>query len=433
MADTIFALATPPGRSGVAVIRVSGAAAFSSAARLGAGPAPARRAMLRRLRDPRDGQVLDDALVLRFEGPESYTGEDVVELHVHGGPAVCRSIDAVLATLPGLRPAEAGEFTRRALLNGKLDFAQVEGVGDLLAAETAAQARQAMALMDGALSGQAARWRDGLLRALALIEASIDFAEEELPVTLIAEVDALLAGAEGSFATEIVGSVASERLREGFEVALLGAPNVGKSTLLNFLAGREAALTSEVAGTTRDVIEVRMDLSGLPVTLIDTAGLRDTADPVEGMGVDRARQRAARADLRVFLLEAWEDVERLGVSVRDGDQVVLNKADTRPDCAGAVSGISGAGANALLAAIVGELQERIAGAGLINRTRQRLAVERAQGAVRRARVALKTEPGRVEIAAEEVQAAMRALDVLVGKVDVEAVLDVVFQSFCIGK
>lgn len=433
MADTIFALATPPGRSGVAVIRLSGAAAFPSAARLGAGPAPARRATLRRLRDPQDGQVLDDALVLRFEGPESYTGEDVVELHVHGGPAVCRSIDAALAALPGLRPAEAGEFTRRALLNGKLDLAQVEGVGDLLAAETAAQARQAMALMEGVLSAQAARWRANLLGALALIEASIDFAEEELPTTLIAEADAQLADVEDSLATEIAGSSASERLREGFEVALIGAPNVGKSTLLNYLAGREAALTSEVAGTTRDAIEVRMELAGLPVTLIDTAGLRDTTDPVEGMGVDRARQRAERADLRVFLLEAPDDVERLGVLVRNGDQLVLNKADMRPDCVGAVSGVSGAGVGALLAAIVVELQGRVAGVGLINRARQRLAVEGAQGAVRRARVALDRGLACIEIAAEEIQAAMRALDVLVGKVDVEAVLDVVFRNFCIGK
>ncbi len=282
-----------PGRSGVAVIRLSGAAAFASAARLGAGPAPARRATLRRLRDPRDGQVLDDALVLRFEAPASYTGEDVVELHVHGGPAVCRSIDAALAALPGLRPAEAGEFTRRALLNGKLDLAQVEGVGDLLAAETAAQARQALALLDGALSSQAACWRDGLLRALALLEAGDRLRRRG---------SARGRARRGPRAAGTVGPVARRRDRRQRARPNACArvsrwrwsarPNVGKSTLLNRLAGRDAALTSEIAGTTRDVIEVRMDLDGLPVTLIDTAGLRDSDDPVERLGVSRARARA---------------------------------------------------------------------------------------------------------------------------------------------
>ena len=269
-----------------------------------------------------------------------------------------RSI-AALASLEGLRPAEAGEFTRRALLNGKLDLAQVEGVADLLAAETAAQVRQAMALLDGALSGKAARWRSWLVRALALLEASIDFGDEDLPPSLIEEVDALLAVVEADFVQEISGSAASERLREGFEVALVGAPNVGKSTLLNYLSGRDAALTSEVAGTTRDVIEVRMDLSGLPVTLIDMAGLRTTTDPLEEMGVDRARRRATRADMRIFLLEDERDIFGLGVLSQRGDQIVLNKADTRAEACRAVSGVTGAGVAKLLEGIVAELSGRV--------------------------------------------------------------------------
>lgn len=434
MADTIYALATPPGRSGIAVIRLSGEAAFASAARLGAAPAPARRAMLRRLRDPRDGQPLDDALVLRFEGPASYTGEDVVELQFHGGPAVSRAISSALAALPGMRLAEPGEFTRRALINGKLDLAQVEGVGDLLAAETSAQARQAVALIDGALSAQAARWRDQLVHALALIEATIDFAEEDLPDGILAEIRVTLGSVSASLASELAASVASERLREGFEIALVGAPNVGKSTLLNFLAGREAALTSAVAGTTRDVIEVRMDLGGLPVTLIDTAGLRETDDPLESLGVARARQRAEKADLRVVLVDGANDAASLDVDVRPGDCVVLNKADLRRgECIASISGVTGEGVAGLLDRIVDELAGRIASGGLINRERQRAPITRALESLGVAGDRLAMADPHVEVAAAEITAALRALDVLVGRVDVELVLDAVFRNFCIGK
>lgn len=433
MADTIYALATPPGRSGIAVIRLSGEAAFASAASLGAAPAPARRATLRRLRDPRDGAPLDDALVLRFEGPASYTGEDVVELHLHGGPAVSRSISSALAALPGMRLAEPGEFTRRALINGKLDLAQVEGVGDLLAAETAAQARQAVALIDGALSAQAARWREQLVHALALVEATIDFADEDLPDGIVAQISSTLDTVAASLAAELAASAASERLREGFEIALVGAPNVGKSTLLNYLAGREAALTSAVAGTTRDVIEVRMDLAGLPVTLIDTAGLRETDDPLESLGVERARMRAETADLRVVLVDDPRDVASLEVDVRPGDCVVLNKADLRQSGPSSISGATGEGVASLLDRIVEELGGRIAPQGLVNRERQRAPITRALESLGLATQCLSTADPQVEVAAVEITAALRALDALVGRVDVELVLDSVFRNFCIGK
>ena len=251
--------------------------------------------------------------MIAFPGPGSFTGEDVAELQLHGGPAVSRAVLAALGGLAGLRPAEPGEFTRRALLNGRLDLAQVEGLGDLLAAETAGQRRQALALMDGALSRLAAGWRQALLRALAFVEASIDFADEALPATLLQTVRAEVSGVLAAMQREVRGARVAERIRDGFEVALVGRPNAGKSTLLNALAGREAALTSAVAGTTRDVIEVRLDLDGLPVTVLDMAGLRDGGGRVEGLGVARARERAARADVRVFLVGDEADVAGLGV------------------------------------------------------------------------------------------------------------------------
>lgn len=431
MAETIFALATPPGRSGVAVIRVSGPHAFAAAEALGVGRPKERLAALRRLRHPLDGRPLDDALVLLFQGPRSFTGEDVVELHLHGGPAVCRSVAGALACQPGLREAEAGEFTRRALMNGKLDLAQAEGLGDLLAAETAAQAQRALALADGALSQRAAAWRATLVRALALVEACIDFADEDLPAGVTAEACTLLREMATAFEMELAGSAAAERLREGFEVALVGAPNVGKSTLLNALAGRDAALTSEIAGTTRDVIEVRMDLGGLPVSVIDMAGLRATDDPVESLGVDRARRRAAAADLRVFLVEEMGAGE-LGVEQQTGDVVVLAKGDLRGE-ADAVSGLTGAGVPKLLERIAAELGRRASTGSLVSRERQRAAVARAVAAVNAAEARLRDVEPEVDLAAADVLEALRALDFLVGKVDVEAVLDVVFRNFCIGK
>lgn len=428
MAQTIFAQATPPGRSGVAVIRISGPAAFEAARTLGAGDPPLRQATLRRLRDPATAETLDTALVLRFAGPASFTGEDSVELHLHGGPAVCRGVQRALLAMEGLRPAEPGEFTRRALMNGKIDLAQAEGLGDLLAAETEAQLRQATALMEGRLSDAAAGWRRGLLDALAGLEAAIDFSDEDLPDGVIAGVKTGLRDLAATFAAELAGSEASERLRQGYEVAIVGAPNVGKSTLLNALAGREAAITSEFAGTTRDVIEVRMELHGLPVALMDLAGLRETADPVETIGVHRARERASAADLRVFLVETEADIACLGVARSAEDVVAFAKGDLRSDGTG-VSGRTGQGLEALTDEIAAVLSRRAAEASLIGHERQRAAVASAAKAVAGATKALEMP----EIAAEELRRALKALDFLIGAADVEAVLDVIFGRFCIGK
>ena len=428
MEQTIFAQATPPGRSGVAVIRISGPNAHEAARALGAGDPPLRQASLRRLTDPLTHAPLDTALVLRFAAPNSFTGEDCVELHVHGGPAVCRSVQAALLVVPGLRLAEAGEFTRRALLNGKIDLAQAEGLGDLLAAESESQARQAIALMDGRLSAKATDWRRLLVESLALLEACIDFSDEEIPSDLIGRVERDLRQLATSLNAELDGSEASERLRLGYEVALVGAPNVGKSTLLNALAKRDVAITSEIAGTTRDVIEVRMELRGLPVTVIDLAGLREARDPIEEIGVCRARERASGADLRIFLLENDEDIAGLGVAREDRDLVVLAKADVRIDGAG-VSGRTGQGLDVLIDSIVTELGQRAASASLIGHERQRDAVQRASNATVNALRMLRFP----ELAAEDVRHALRSLDFLVGAADVEAILDVIFGRFCIGK
>lgn len=427
--DTIFALASARGKAGIAVIRISGPRAFAAVRTLAGSLPEPRVAGLRRLSD--GGEVLDEALVLAFPFGASFTGEEAVELHLHGAMATVSAVLGALGKLEGLRPAEAGEFTRRALENGRLDLAQVEGLADLIDAETEAQRKQALRVMSGEIGARAADWRRALIRAAALLEATIDFVDEDVPVDVGPEVVELINGVLGSLQRELQGFGAAERIRDGFEVAIVGRPNAGKSTLLNALAGREAAITSEHAGTTRDVIEVRMDLSGLPVTILDTAGLRDTEDEVEGIGVQRALDRAAKADLRVFLLDG-EDVPLL--APQPGDLLVHGKADVAPSRGGlTVSGRTGAGLAELTAAIASVLGDRSAGAATITRERHRIAISRAAGALESARNQVSGAGGRAELAAEELRRACRALESLVGLVDVEHLLDEIFASFCIGK
>ena len=423
--DTIYALASARGKAGVAVLRLSGPAAHVAVRALsGDLPAP-RRASLRSLRS--DGVELDQALVLIFPEGESFTGEASAELHLHGSQAVVQAVMRALAVQPGLRLAEPGEFTRRALENGRLDLAQVEGLADLIDAETEAQRRQALRVLSGAIGRRADLWRSKLIRAAALIEATIDFADEDVPVDVRPEVLTLVDSVLDDLRREEAGASVAERIRDGFEVAIVGAPNAGKSTLLNALAGREAAITSEIAGTTRDVIEVRMDIDGLAVTLLDTAGLRETEDRIERIGIDRALERARAADLRVFL-DSGEDVP--GIAPTGDDIVIAGKADLTGQ---GVSGRTGQGLSELIDMIGHRLQTRSAGAGLVIRERHRLALVRAIGAMESARHEVEKGAERAELAAADLRVAIRALEALVGRVDVENLLDEIFASFCIGK
>lgn len=429
--DTIFALASARGKAGVAVFRISGPQAeVAGTALCGDLPAP-RRNGLRRL--TWNGEVIDEALVLVFPDGESFTGEAVVELQVHGSPAVVALLSRVLSGMAGLRMAEPGEFTRRALLNGRMDLAQVEGLADLIEAETEAQRRQAERVLQGAVAERVAAWRRMLVRAAALVEATIDFVDEDVPVDVAPEVRDLLVHLDAELRAEIAGTRVAERVRDGFEVAIIGAPNAGKSTLLNALTGRDAALTSDIAGTTRDVIEVRMDLDGLPVTLLDTAGLRETGDRLEAMGMERALERAGRADLRVFLLR--EPGEVLPLPQLPGDLVVLGRADEQHGAwkGLAVSGKTGQGLDDLTAALGRELAGRVLGVGVMIRERHRLAMEQAVLAVEAARARLPRLRTETEFVAADLWVAIRSLDMVVGKVDVENLLDEIFSSFCIGK
>ncbi len=427
--DTVYALSTAQGKAGVAVIRISGPEALTAAERFCGDVPPFRMATLRVLRNAA-GVRLDEALVLTFPRDGSFTGEEVVEFQTHGSVAVVSSLLQALSEIDGLRAAEPGEFTRRALQNGRLDLSQVEGLADLIEAETEAQRRQALRVLAGDLGKRAEVWRQKLIRAAALLEATIDFADEEVPVDVSPEVSELVTDVMSSLSAEIKGVQSAERMRTGFEVAIVGAPNVGKSTLLNSLSGRDAAITSEFAGTTRDVIEVRMDLGGLPVTLLDTAGLRDTDDAVETIGIDRARQRAAQADLRVFLVECGSRPD----FPAKADDIVLNaKADLLEDKSDAVSGQTGYGVSRLVERITDVLRERASVVGVATRLRHQQAMERGHAALGAVLGLLPEGEDTAEIAAEELRSAIRALDSLVGRVDIENVLDEIFASFCLGK
>lgn len=427
--DTIFALASAQGKAGVSVVRISGPLALEAANLICDRPLPEKGRGLRILRDSA-GYHLDEALVLTFKAPASFTGENIVEFQVHGSTAVVSSVLDTLSNTLELRLADPGEFTRRALENGKLDLAQVEGLADLIDAETEAQRKQAQVVLSGGVGVLAERWRIDLIRAASLIEVTIDFADEDVPVDVTPEVTALLEGVAADLLRETDGVKIAERIRDGFEVAIIGAPNVGKSTLLNALAGREAAITSEYAGTTRDVIEVRMDLGGLPVTLLDTAGLRETHDHVEGIGIELARKRAEHADLRVFLAE---QSNTLDFEMRTGDIRLIPKADTLADTQGAISGKTGEGVDALVLHISKVLKDRSTQVGVATRARHRDMMMTALNSITEAQKVLERGSEFYDIAAEDIRSAIRALEMLVGRVGVENLLDEIFSSFCLGK
>ncbi|WP_319545800.1 tRNA uridine-5-carboxymethylaminomethyl(34) synthesis GTPase MnmE [Ruegeria conchae] len=427
--DTIFALASAQGKAGVAVIRLSGPQAHSAANILAGGGLPSRGLTVRTL-NAADGTRLDEGLVLTFKAPSSFTGEDVAELQIHGSMASVNAVLASLSDMDDLRLAEPGEFTRRALENSKMDLAQVEGLADLIDAETEVQRKQAQTILAGALGTLAEGWRRDLIRAASLLEAVIDFADEEVPTDVTPEVRTLISGVMGELTREAKGVRIAERIRSGFEVAIVGLPNAGKSTLLNALAGREAAITSEYAGTTRDVIEVRMDLAGLPVTLLDTAGLRETEDHVENLGIELARKRADVADLRVFLTDTPDD---LGIQMQEDDIHVLPKSDLRAADGRGISGKTGQGIDHLIDNISCILSERATSHGIATRERHRVAMIKAAEALAAGQTVLELGPDMYDIAAEELRTAIRALESLVGRIDVETLLDEIFASFCLGK
>jgi tRNA modification GTPase len=384
-----------------------------------------RRLRLRRLHDPANKRFLDEALVVGFSHGASPTGEEAAEIHVHGGIAVVDAVVAALVATPGVRLAKPGEFSRRALDDGRLDLTQLEGLADLIEAETEAQRRLAARLMGGELRDTVAAWRSGLVEARALIEASLDFADEDdIPDAAVEAGRACLGPVLDSLAAALSAAEGAALTREGFEIAVIGPPNAGKSSIINRLAGREIALTSPIPGTTRDVIEVRCDIGGMLVTIIDTAGQRETVDQLEALGVERARRRAETADLRIVV----QAPDALGAPAhRDGDIHLWNKCDLGPGDGLSVSALTGEGFDALLGRLEAALRLKTPQDGLLSRSRHRDMVRRTADHVA---AALAASP---EIAAEELRLACDALDLLIGRVDPDHVLDEIFSRFCLGK
>jgi tRNA modification GTPase len=431
MADTIFALASGAGRAGVGVVRLSGGLAGPALKALAGELPPPRAAMLRRLQ--REGVEIDQALLLWFPGPGSFTGEDVAELHIHGGVAVREALFAALSAL-GLRPAEPGEFSRRAVENGKLDLTRAEAIADLVDAETEEQRRQALRQYDGALAELYEGWRSALIMALGRAEAAIDFADDGVGE---AEFEAARRAAihlSQQIRAHLDDSGRGEALREGVRLAIIGPPNAGKSSLLNALARRDVAIVSETAGTTRDVIEVRLNLGGVLVLASDTAGLRESGDAIEAEGMRRALARAKDAHLALLLLDASAAEPPVGLPPDlAADLTVWNKADLAPHDGISLSLKTGEGLDLLQQLLQQKVQQKFLGqdpmtAPALTRARHRTALSEALAALDHARDA--AEP---ELLAEDLRLAMRALGRITGRVDVEEILDFVFRDFCIGK
>ena len=437
--DTIYALSSGRLPAAIAIVRISGRRARIGLETLGVKVPEPRRAARAVFRDPTTGAVIDDGLVLWFAAPASETGEDMAELHLHGGRAVVAAVFRVLGGLEGFRPAEAGEFTRRALLNGKLDLAAVEGLGDLVAAETEAQRRQAMAQFRGALSAKVEAWRGRLVEVMARLEAGIDFSDEgDVPENLLSPAVEIARALAAEICAVLAEAPRGERLREGFVVAIAGPPNVGKSTLLNRLAERDVAIVSAIPGTTRDAIEVALDLKGVPVVLVDTAGVRETKDPIEAEGVKRALARAASADLLLWLTEAGGPspappggtktiMLRTKADLVDSDaQRRMQDSESIP-----ISAKTGVGMEQLLDALAKEADTLSGEPALVTRERQRSALAEA---LKRLEAAIDLAPsGREELVAEELRMAANALGRVTGRIGVEEVLGEIFRSFCIGK
>lgn len=432
-ADTIFAPASGASTAAIAVLRVSGRSSHAIVAELCRSvPAP-RVASVRALRN-RAGELLDRAVVLWFPAPGSYTGEDSAEFHLHGGRAVVDGVaDALVAA--GARPAEPGEFTERAFLNGRIDLLEAEGIADLIAAETAAQRAQALRQMGGGLGGIYRQWADRLLLLLARQEAMIDFPDEDIPASVAERIGAEIIDLAGQMRAHLDDDARGERLRDGLVFAIIGPPNAGKSTLINVLAGRDVAIVSAQPGTTRDIIEARVILGGVPVTLLDTAGLREAAEAIEAEGVRRARARARQADFIILLADATDKPSPPPPHLGDVPMLhVLNKIDVlqgteRQDCL-AISALTGAGVERLRSELDGVARRLTEASGppALTRARHRAAVSKALESMESAHIAPLPE-----LRGEDLRQAVHSLGRLTGAVGVEDVLDSVFRQFCIGK
>jgi tRNA modification GTPase len=435
MIDTIFALATPPGRGAIAVLRLSGPSVEAALTALGATRVKPRMASVRDLSHA--GDHIDQALVLRFVAPNSYTGEDAAELHLHGGRAVVEAASRALIAL-GLRPADPGEFTRRAFQNGRMDLAQAEAVADLIDAETSAQAKQALGQLDGKLSETYAGFRRDLLHALALVEAEIDFPDEEVPDNLARTAGPVLDRLGADLRRAVDTGRRGERVRDGYRIVLIGETNAGKSSLFNALVAREAAIVTPIAGTTRDVLDADLVIGGYAVTLSDTAGLRDSDDPVEAEGVRRARLRAEQADLRLWVRAPGDPDGVAAAYVKDGDLIVATKSDLGVSLARgghetlAVSTTTGDGLAEVRDWIAARLAQDLSGADFpaVTQERHRLRLLEALESVDAARVALNVAP---EMAGDDLRRAADALARVTGAIGVEDILGEVFSTFCIGK
>jgi len=449
MADTIFALSSGAVPSGVAVIRVSGPQTREVVESLAGRVPEPRKTMLSKLFHPRTREVLDEALVLFFEGPKSFTGEDVAEFHCHGGRAVVTGMLAVLGGFEGCRPAEAGEFTRRAFDRGRMDLTEVEGLADLIAAETETQRKQALRQMGGALGQLYEDWRKRLIHMRAMIEADFDFADEEdVPGSVADEVWGEARELHAEIGDHLERSRCGERLRTGLQVVLMGAPNAGKSSLLNAIAGRDVAIVTEEAGTTRDVIEVHLDLGGYPVTLVDTAGLRQTEGIVEREGIRKAEERGRSADLVLWAVEPGgvgqaDPVAGLPLDLRESVPVwtVRTKADLetlpKQDSSGTIQEIACSsrdsdGIKPLFSALTRFAAETISlgEAPLATRARHRHYLKDCLEGLQ---TAVESDHLPTELRAEDLRRAADALGRITGRIDVEDLLDVIFRDFCIGK
>jgi tRNA modification GTPase len=435
--DTIYALASAQGRAGIAVVRVSGKNALDSLAQLSHDTFPPRHAVFTRLKHPKTGALIDECIAIAFHAPQCYTGENTVEYNIHGGKAVRESLMNALSEMDNHRMAEAGEFTRRAFENGNLDLTQAEAVADLIHAETEAQKQLALSQMGGALGALYQSWADKLVKALAYAEAQIDFSEEDLPDDEVkSHITPVLTDISHDIATHLNDGNRGEILRDGIKIAIIGAPNAGKSSLMNALVQRDVAIVSDMAGTTRDVLEVHLDLNGYPVTLFDTAGLRDkTGDTIEIEGIKRAKARANEADFKILLFDATQDLDEETLAFNDDKAfIVMNKIDliaSEPSQHHKISTKTGDGLSTLIEIVSREtsaLFDDIGSSPSLTRARHREALIDAQSHLQRA-----LEGFSPDLIAEDIRMTVRALGRITGRIDVEDLLDIIFRDFCIGK